>query len=517
MDMVTYIMMALAVALLAGFTGAMPVPALRRRRPGSAAQPVTDEPSTARTSTAVQEVERSLPPEILEALAKAGHLDIPREGSRTLLRAGQPAFRCIHDNRFSRASAQGPGALASTRGKVLDEIVDNLMQGSQFIALTGAAGAGKTGMAAAIREELCRRSVSVRWVDGGGGSGIPLRVIMSRVLGKPETDVGADDIEELFDAMTEREAAHERLALIIDDAERLLPDAIGYLRLVASVAMDRMPQIVFVGDPLFWEVAARTAGFEKLITARFELAPASPEGVCPEVQEAIHDLGTAESQVRQGGGLIGRLAALMAALRVIAAKLHLGQTTEGHLDPDIKASHPNGPRARQEHASDWAIGLRTTLDPAGDSLHWGRGIARMAGVAAIVVGVIAMPALRLGTLGVAPAAPEEQQTSRGQPLGVHSASTIAIRLPSAIQAPPGIPDAGSSAQLVAASEVAPDIFEPRPLSLPDRRIGYGRTGLQRPAAKAKIAQKQRPFTGYATGPSNGTWLFPANINSGANS
>jgi type II secretory pathway predicted ATPase ExeA len=74
-----------------------------------------------------------------------------------------------------------------------------------------------------------------------------------------------------------REAADERLVLIIDDAELLLSDAIAYLRLLASVAMQRMPQIVFVGDPSFWDVAARTAGFTELITAHFELAPLSPQ------------------------------------------------------------------------------------------------------------------------------------------------------------------------------------------------------------------------------------------------
>ena len=80
----------------------------------------------------------------------------------------------------------------------------------------------------------------------------------------------------LFDLMTEREAPDAGLVLIVDDAEQLLPDAIGYLRLLASVAMERMPQIVFVGDPSFWDIAdqAAQAGFSDLITARFEVATA---------------------------------------------------------------------------------------------------------------------------------------------------------------------------------------------------------------------------------------------------
>ena len=146
------------------------------------------------------------------------------------------------------------------------------------MTLTGAPGVGKTIMAVAIREELSKRSVSVRWVDGGGGSGIRLRTIMSQVLGKPEADIDDGDIEQLFDAMTEREELIQRLVLIIDDAERLLPDAIGYLRLLASVAMERMPQIVFVGDPSFWDIACQAAqvGFEDLISGPLRTRAAEP-------------------------------------------------------------------------------------------------------------------------------------------------------------------------------------------------------------------------------------------------
>jgi hypothetical protein len=202
-------------------------------------------------------------------------------------------------------------------------------------------------------------------------------------------------------------------------------------------------------------------------------------------------------------------------MRTVAAKVNQRRTTEGRLDADIRASRPDDSTARQEHASGSPVGLRASWILAENNLHWGSGIARVAGVAAMMVCVIAMPAHRLGTLGVSSVSPEEQQTSRGQHLAMDSALTIVIRLPSAIQAAPGISVPGSSAPLVTVSAGAPDVFEPR--SLPDRQIGYGGTGPHRPAAKVKTAQKQPPSTGYATGSTNGTWLFPANINSGANS
>ena len=244
--MLTYFLGALVVALLAGLTGRMPMRTMR-----GAGSESTDDADTAGAAAAAsgEPDERSLPAEILDAVAAAN----PKDPSRIVM----------------------PGR----RRRLVAEIVDSLMQGTQFVVLTGAGGTGKTVMAGTIHEELSQRSVRVRWVDGSGGRGIRLRTIMSQFLGKPEADVDTADVERLFDAMTEREDRGERLVLIIDDAEQLLPDALGYLRLLASVAIEHMPQVLFVGDPSFWDIADRAAqaGFMDLIGARFELGALSPE------------------------------------------------------------------------------------------------------------------------------------------------------------------------------------------------------------------------------------------------
>ena len=116
--------------------------------------------------------------------------------------------------------------------------------------------------------------------------------IMSQFLDKPEADVGADDVERLFYVMTERETPDERLALIIDDAERLLPDALAYLRLLVSVAPERMPQIVFIGAPSFWDIAGQLteAGFKDLITARFVLEPLNSTETFEATEQVISAL-----------------------------------------------------------------------------------------------------------------------------------------------------------------------------------------------------------------------------------
>src|SRR5262249_20655151 len=88
--------------------------------------------------------------------------------------------------------------LVSAHRKLLTEIIDSLMQGTRFLALTGGPGVGKTTMAATIHDELNRRRVLVGRVDDRCGTGIHLRTIMSQFFGKPEAEIDADDVEHLF-------------------------------------------------------------------------------------------------------------------------------------------------------------------------------------------------------------------------------------------------------------------------------------------------------------------------------
>ena len=437
--MVTYMILAVAVALLAGLSGGMPAPTLRPRHASSTGCAATDENASG-ASPRSDAVEPSLPPEILAALAQA-----ERQTSRvpdTIVPAGAP------------------------RG-LLDEVVNSLMQGTQFLALTGIRGAGKTIMATAVRQELSSRSVGVRCVDGAGGSGITLRVIMSGVLGKPESDVGADDIERMFDAMTDRETGEERLVLIIDDAEQLLPDAIGYLRLLASIAMQRMPQIVFVGDPSFWDVAARTAGFDELIMARFELARASRAETCVAAEQhgLAREPDAAEDVVKHHSGVVARLASPVEGIQAIAA--------------NMRADHASG----APHPVRWRD----------------RRITRKAALAAVVVGAIGVPSHR--------SIPGAERISLAAENGMVRAQMITIRLPPSVQPVTNVSNADSSnIQLAVASE----------LPMLPARIGPA-VARRKPVAKVKMKQEEPQLTGYLAGSTTGTWLFQANQNNGANS
>ncbi len=542
---IIYIIMAFAVALLAGFTGGMPRGIIVTTRSGSTEGDDAD--ANAATEASDHNIAPKLPSEILDALAEVGRLS-GREPVGGQLRDQDDGYPSVSPIRHPLSlQPTEPERLTplSAHRSLLAGIIDRLMQGTQFIALTGAPGVGKTIMASTIREELSKRSVRVRWIDGGGGSGIHLRTIMFQFLGEPECDVDPDAIERLFDAMTERETPDEGLVLIIDDAEQLLPDAIGYLRLLASVARERMPQIVFVGDPSFWDIAdqAAQAGFSDLITARFELEPLSPEEtlavaeqyICSlnRARRPVLDAGAFEAVVQRSSGLIGRLVPLVAAIEAITAATDQTQVTAAvvdvaaaRLEGEVVTLLDGGLASQSELRPDVAImrpvvGHATrALAPALNTLRWDRSAARMAGVAAVLVGGIGAAAYWWAPLGVDRIWAEGRTASELRS-AVERASpdtTIIVRLPFSaltLQAQSDTPDVESATTpQVTASVAASEIIEPPVLVA--QQIGAA-TAAHRRAARSATVQTRGTIGGYVTHANKGIWLFSPIANGGANS
>jgi hypothetical protein len=341
---------------------------------------------------------------------------------------------------------------------------------------------------------------------------------MSQVLGKPDADIGSDDIEQLFDAMTERDAADARLVLIIDDAELLLSDAIAYLRLLASVAMQRMPQIVFIGDASFWDVAARTAGFTELITARFELVPRNRKQTCIDTEEpvsvanyvrgwAFDQNGLDHAPVRSG--LLGRVGSFVVATRAANTNTHQNEATIANVESAIRALPCDAVAVRCEHHPAPAIAKPAISNPPG-----GMSITRIACLAVMVVGLVAVPTHRLTAPLVARVTAEPQETALKQPLSVDRASTIVVRLPAAAISMLNSSDPDSlTAPIVTGAAVALDL--PSRPSFPilrsaPRRRHVSLSPRQEPLEYNDPPRVLRPATG-------GTWLFQTNLTGGSNS
>ncbi|HEX3404344.1 MAG TPA: AAA family ATPase [Acetobacteraceae bacterium] len=164
--------------------------------------------------------------------------------------------------------------VATARHGVLAELVTALRQASAFVALTGSAGVGKTTLARAARDQLREHGIEAVWISRGDGETIDLRSIAAQLLDKPEATINGDDVGPLFDVMTAA-TPERRLVIVVDDAEALHAEVFGYLRLLLSIAVDAMPQFLFVAAPSFWDQLPERAQADvrDLITSRHELAP----------------------------------------------------------------------------------------------------------------------------------------------------------------------------------------------------------------------------------------------------
>ena len=406
-----------------------------------------------------------------------------------------------------------PPVLVSAHRKLLTEILDSLMQGTQFLALTGAPGVGKTTMAAAIYEELNKRSVLVGRIDDRSGTGIHLRTIMSQFLGKPEAEIDADDVEQLFHAMTGHGSSRERLTLIVDDAERLLPDALAYLRLLASVALECMPQIVFIGSPSLLEIADQLTepGFRELTTARFVL---EPRNSAQTSGAAEHLISSPSDTLRPG--LASEATIADSRKRAIGVEATARQLESGTASP---VADQLGPRLE--------LGIKATTRsvPAHDVpallpeliiQRPNRSFARIAIAAAAVVGTIGVAAYWLAPFGVDRSSPARRAAAWHQDIAqanppASPGAEIQVRLPfsaSALQAQSDAPNFDSTSEFPVVTFV-PMSGNPSALATPQIRPRARMT----PARAGPVPPRELPGD-HVSPTTSGTWLFPPNANGG---
>ena len=417
-----------------------------------------------------------------------------------------------------RASASEPKEpdppfLASAHRKLLSEILDSLTQGTQFLALTGAPGVGKTTMAATIYEELNKRSGLVGRIDDRCGTGIHLRTIMSQFLGKPEAEIDDDDVEQLFYAMTGHGSSRDKLTLIIDNAERLLPDALAYLRLLASVALECMPQIVFIGGPSFLEIADQLTepGFRELATARFVLEPHNPAQTSGADDQLISSPCHTFSS-----GLASEATITDSRKRATEVEATATQLESGTASP---VADQLGQRLE--------LGIKTITRsvPAHDVpallpeliiQRPNRSLTRIATAAAAVVGTIGAAAYWLAPFGVDRSSPARRTAAWHQDIAqvnppASPGAGIQVRLPfsaSAVGAQSDAPNFASTSEFPIITFV-PMSGNPSAFTTPQIRPRAHKT----PARVGTVPSQELPDD-HVNPATSGTWLFPPNANGG---
>ena len=350
----------------------------------------------------------------------------------------------------------GPDAhrfIVTARRSLLAELVAAISQGAPLLALTGPPGSGKSTLAEALHEELLSRSVHVLRADRGESQNIDLRAFASQLLDKAETDFDADDIEALFDVLTTRSVPDQKVVLIIDNAELLRADALGYLRLLSSIAMDAMPQIVFIGDPSFWNEAehAARADIRELVTDRRELELLSEAETQAFAERAMSPSafgeGAHEALVRHGNGVIGRIAWLLALAKTLKDDWRLEALSPAAIDAAAArldaAAAPEG-----EPADALPATAATTADPiaAIEPAHRRLGVTPRLG---LVLGMAAIGAVVYWQAGVhgerMVALAGSVFVAGGLTPPLHQTQTAAVPAEPAIADPPAPPDLGVAA------------------------------------------------------------------------
>jgi len=368
-------------------------------------------------------------------------------------------------------------------------------------------------------------------------------MIMSQLLGKPEADIDDGDIEQLFDAMTEWDPAIRRPVLIIDDAEQLLPAAIGYLRLLASVAMERMPQILFVGDPSFWNTIAQAAqaGFEDLITIRFDLEPLTPREASAAaqrlmsslsaLQRPVFDSDALEVVIQRSDGLISRLFPLVAVIAAMAAETEQTRVTTAVIEAAIERLEggPESeapPAAGKDETATTAqlfstpaesyaemIGMAGALVPLSITPYREWSIARIAGAAAVLLGCIGVGAYWLTPADIDPILSATRTAANEPNVGGDFVpdSTIVVQLPASVSLA-GLNTSNYEDVLAEQAIVVPEAFAEG--QSPAVTVEKSATPMvaPRPTLRRRTVERRPESSAFATRASKGTWLFPPNPN-----
>ncbi len=183
------------------------------------------------------------------------------------------------------------------RPPTISSAVARVLQGAPFIALIGPDAATSSAAASVLKSELEQASLRVLSVRRGESDGLRLTGIAAQLLDKPEAAFDPDDIERLFEILTDPAGSGQPIVLVIDGAEALQQDVINYLRLLSTLASHAAPRIVFVGQPGLWQAVA---ALKDLIAAQWVLSPEDEAALRPpaEPQKTLDALRAAAPSIR---------------------------------------------------------------------------------------------------------------------------------------------------------------------------------------------------------------------------
>ncbi len=172
-----------------------------------------------------------------------------------------------------------------------------LVDHGSIVAITGAAGAGKTAVLRSVMSGRVEASTQLIWCDSKDGEPLTLARILLDVAGRlpdMDTETGADAGDGRESPAADVVAANASI-IVVDDAHLLTPEAAAYLVSVLDFVVGKAVRIhlILIGRPALWSVL-HSAGIAGRVCASSEVS-----GVVPDLAAPGRDAGGAME--RPGG------------------------------------------------------------------------------------------------------------------------------------------------------------------------------------------------------------------------
>lgn len=203
----------------------------------------------------------------------------------------QAPFNITPDSRFLYLSERHREALGS--------LLYGIEQRKGFIALTGEIGCGKTTVCRAMLGKLDREKVKVALILNPEIDDLELLQTINAEFGIPADSSSKRELQNQLNQFLLNEYQGDRnVVLLIDEAQRLSPDALEQVRLISNLETEdaKLIQIALVGQPELGDILdlAELEQLNQRITVRYHIRPLSFE----ELSDYIHHrLKVAEGKV----------------------------------------------------------------------------------------------------------------------------------------------------------------------------------------------------------------------------
>jgi len=148
-----------------------------------------------------------------------------------------------------------------------------------FIQLTGEVGTGKTTLIRALLEQLPKK-VKIALIMHTQISG---REFLLEICNELEVTINGNSVIEIVNSLNQyllkQHANGEKVILLVDEAQNLLPEVLEQLRLLTNLEteQEKLLQIILIGQPELRDVLAKNnlRQLSQRVTARYHLHPLS--------------------------------------------------------------------------------------------------------------------------------------------------------------------------------------------------------------------------------------------------